>query len=46
MRSLLLTVTIALLATAPAQAATFEITSWTGSNDGACASKYVPSSFR
>jgi len=30
----------------PAQAATFEITSWTGSNDGACASKYVPSSFR
>ncbi len=29
----------------PAQAATFEITSWTGTFGG-CVSKYVPSSFR
>ena len=30
----------------PSQAATFEITQWTGSNDGSCSSKFVPSTFR
>jgi len=34
------------LTLAPAQAPTFEITKWTGSNDGACAAKFVPSTFR
>jgi type IV pilus assembly protein PilA len=30
----------------PSQAASFEITQWIGSNDGACSTKFVPSTFR
>jgi type IV pilus assembly protein PilA len=30
----------------PFQAATFEITKWTGSNGGQCLAKFVPSAFR